>query len=387
MEVAMVRGGLFLAAGVLALASSARADDAEPPIAGEGARAVFLRAVHAHAHGAWSGTFLNNAAERLSASHPLNDRKRSVTVRIVLLSDGTLAETSVEQSSGSPDFDAAALAVFSDTMYPQPPEESLSDDGRAYLRWVFARDRRRCSGVSVIVKEGPLEEGLDHLLARWRDREALRRVRAAAVASPEEALSKLARAWLKRAFEQSAQALPASIGLAAIGDARGTDVLRAALRRGDRVPEVSAALRRLKVPVPPAPPPAPAAPEVASAALAKVLRKGEPAARLKAAVALSGRPDETARQALAALVRDPDPALRLFGAGGLPARERAALMAQVGADGKEAYRTLVRGPARSLAGQWLLAAFDKLLAPVQAELLSDWLWSSREASQVTLLVR
>jgi hypothetical protein len=47
----------------------------------------------------------------------------------------------------------------------------------------------------------------------------------------------------------------------------------------------------------------------------------------------------------------------------------------------------VRGPGRALAAQWLAAEFDRLLAPVQVEVLSDWLWGVREASPVAVSVR
>lgn len=380
----MFRGALVLVC-VLAWASAARAGEKEPPIAGDGARAVFLRAVHARVHPTWAESFLGNAAERLPASHALNDRKHSAVVAVTLIPDGTLIGINIEQSSGSPEFDAAVLAAFPDITYPQPPDESLSDDGRAYLRWTFARDRRQCSGISVVIKESALDEAIKRLLSRRRDREAVRRVRAAG-ARAEEALTFMARAWLERSFEQSSRTLPAAIGLAAAGDGRGAEVLRAALEKGERTAEVTAALARLKAPGAPPPAPAPQPPQ-SSATLAQVLRKGDDAARLQAAVALAGRADGTARKALAGLARDRDPQLRLFGAITLGPTQRAALIAEVGSDGKEAYRALARGPGRVVAGEWLLAVFDSLLAPVQIELLSDWLWGSREASPVTLSAR
>jgi TonB family protein len=383
----MVRGALLLAA-LLVFAGVARADEKELPIPGDGARAVFLRAVHARVHPTWADSILRNAAERLPATHPLNDPKRSAVVRVSLIPDGSLVELTVEQSSGSPEFDAAVLAAFPDISFPQAPDESLSDDGRAYLRWTFARDRRQCSGISVLIKEGPLDVALTGLLAHRRDREALRRVRAAGPAALEGAVTMLARGWLERSFDQTAKALPAAIGLAALGDERGAQVLRAALARGDRVGQVTAALMLLKVPVPPAPPAVqPESARLPTAALIKLLRKGHPDKRLEAASILANRGDGAARQALAALARHSDPRLRLFGAAGLGASARADLFASVGPEGKEAYQVLVRGPGRSLAAQWLVAEFDKLMAPVQVELLSDWLWGSREASPVAISVR
>jgi hypothetical protein len=372
---------------LLAFAPAAQAGEKEPPITGEGPRAVYLRAMHATVHPHWAETFVRNAASRLPANHPVNDPKRSAVVAVTLISDGTLFGLQLEKSSGSPEFDAAVLASFPDTSFPLAPDESTSDDGRAHLRWVFTRDHRQCSGISVVLKEAPLDEALPRLLARGRDREVIRRVRAVGPAGFEVALTALARAWLERSFEQTARALPAAIGLAALGDERGVDLLREA-SRGDRVAAVTAALRHLKIDVPAVPPPpAPPAARLPSETLIKALRGADAAARLEAAAVLSTRGDGAARQALAGLARGPDRRLRLFGAGSLGPKERAELFAAVGSEGKAAYHVLVYGPARPVAVQWLVSEFDKLLAAAQAEALSDWLWASREGSSLTLSAR
>jgi hypothetical protein len=262
----------------------------------------------------------------------------------------------------------------------------LSDDGRAHLLWTFSRDARGCSHVEVVMKENPLEEALPRLLVQGRDREALRRVKRAAASSFEPTINVFALAWLGRALEESVQALPAAIALAGAGDTRGAEVLRTALEHQVRLEEVTAALARLR---------GPAGAIVRSAApdrrstevVARLLRKGELEARVAAATALVGRPEPAARQALASLARDPDPSLRLLAAAGLDAAGRAALIEDVGVDGRTAFRVLARNGSRRAAGEWLLATFDRLTSPVQIGALSDWLWGSREASSVTLSAR
>jgi TonB family protein len=372
-----------LVVGLLLGGGLARAEEKEPPITGEGARAVFLRAAHARIHPGWNDSFLRRASEHLSPANPLNDPAREAVVGVTMIPDGTLVEIRVEKSSGSSEFDAAALGVFPTTLFPQPPDEALSDDGRTYLRWTFARDRRACSQVEVILKEGPLGEALPRLLGHNRDREALRRVRAQPASALEGTLSLFARAWLERSLDhQPVQSLQAAIGLAGAGDASGEKTLRAALARGERLEPVTAALLRLKLPLPagstitPPPPPEDASTEV----LLRQLRKGPHPARLAAAQALAGHADAAARQALVALARQNDPELRMYGAAALGTVERATLIAAVGTDGRDGYRALVRGAGRNAAAEWLLATFERLTAPVQIEVLSEWLWGSRPHS-------
>src|SRR5438045_5308355 len=149
----MVRGALLLSAGLLAWVGSARAADEEPPIPGDGAREIFLRSAHDRIHNAWVLSFLRNTRERLPPSHPVNGKSRSAVVAVTVIPDGIAIEALIEKSSGSAEFDAAALDLFRDISLPQPPDTCLSDDGRAHLRWVFARDERQCSGVTVVMRE------------------------------------------------------------------------------------------------------------------------------------------------------------------------------------------------------------------------------------------
>ena len=384
----MVRGAVLLGATLLLL-GTARAGD-EPPIPGTGARASFLRAAHARIHPLWVESYLKRTQDRLPASHPINRTDLQVVVAATLMPDGTVLEAMIEKSSGVREFDAAALELFSDATFPQASDGALSDDGRAHLRWVFARDRRQCSEVTVVNREGPLEEALPRLLDLRQDKEALRRVRAVAGTSQEAAIGLLARAWLARALEQTVQSLPAAIGLAGADDTRGVEVLREALNRGERVAEATAALVRLKLMKAPSPPAAaaePAAKRFSSELLIRQLRSSDETARVEAAAVLANRSDAVARRAVAALVRSPERELRLYGAGTLDRRARAALMEEVGSAGRHAFRTLVRGPGRQVAGEWLVSQFETLTPSAQVAALSDWLWNRHEASPVTLSAR
>lgn len=380
----------WLLAGLLAmgLAGTAGAEEKEPPITATGGKGVFLRAVHERLHAAWVGNILRNAVERLPEKHPLNDRKLSAIVHVTLISDGTVFDVQLERSSGAAEFDAAAVGLFAaGDQLAAPPDEVLSDDHHTYLRWTFARDARACSGVSVVLKEAPLDEAVPHLLSKRRDREVLRRVRAAALSNPDLAIGVLARFWLERAFELSSPALSAAIGLAALGDPRGADVMREALGRNERVAEVNAALARLKLKGGRPPAATPAAPGPTTAALVAQLRKGDRARRLEAAKLLATRFDGAARQALAGLTLDRDPELRFLGAASLDVRARAAVIEAVGDAGHDAYLALVQGPARSLGGEWLLSQLERLPPSMQSDVLAHWLWTSRAASPVTLSVR
>jgi TonB family protein len=386
----MVRGALLLGAGILAWAGTARAEE-EPAIEGVGSQSSFLRSAHDRIHPAWVDAFLHNTGQSLPASDPINRPHLTVVLAVTVIPDGTPMAAVVEKSSGVPAFDMAALELFRDTTLPQPPDGAISDDGRAHLRWQFSRHGRQCSGVTVVMRESSLEEGLPRLLTLRQDKEALRRVRAAAVAAPETAVSALARSWLARALELTVQSLPAAIGLAGANDTRGVEVLREALARGERVNEVTAALVRLKLMVPPVQhgtsPPQRAAERATSDALVRQLRAPEVTARVDAAALLAGRTDAAARQALAALAHHADPELRLFGAASLDRKARATLMTEVGPAGRHAFRTLVRGAGRGVAGEWLISQFETLTPSAQVAALSDWLWNSREASPITLSVR
>jgi TonB family protein len=289
-----MRRSLVLAIGVLAVGGTVQAEEKEPPITAEGGRGVFLRGAHEAVHPTWAARLLRNAGERLPAGHPLNDRSLSAVIEVVVMADGTITDARIERSSGSREFDAAALGVFvMGDQLPAPPDDMLSDDNRAHLLWTLARDRRACSGVTLLAREDSLERALPLLLSKRRDREAVRRVRAAALADPDAAIGALARFWLERAYEQSAQPLPAALGLAALGDPRGAEVLREALARAERVPEVSAALGHLGLLGRPAAAPPPPPP---TEALVRALHRGDRAARVAAAVVLAARSDEAARR-------------------------------------------------------------------------------------------
>jgi TonB family protein len=239
------RALIWAGVGVTALATRpARGEQAEPEVAGgEGAQGAFVQAAHARLHRRWAEGILG----RLPASGAAG---RRVVVAVTLTPAGGLVESQFESRSGSADFDRAALdALAASAPFPAAPPELLSDDGQVHLRWALSRDYRRCAEVALLRRESPLEQALPRLLAQGRDDEAIRRVRAAAGARVDPALTLLARAWLARAITQPPLVVSAAIGLAGAGDGSVALILEAALQRGDRPALVAAALTRIKRPV------------------------------------------------------------------------------------------------------------------------------------------
>src|SRR5664279_2595292 len=148
-----------LIAAATALAAPLDADKlAEPALTGTGADGDYLRQVHERVHARWAGNFLRLASETLPASDPVNDPARTVTVDLVLSTDGgQIVSLEVSKSGGLAGFDDAAKEVLRDSLpFPAPAADVRSDDGLVRLRWSFARDQRRCAEVAVIHAEEPL---------------------------------------------------------------------------------------------------------------------------------------------------------------------------------------------------------------------------------------
>jgi HEAT repeat protein len=228
---------------------AADAGEGEPPIEAAGAEGTFLRALHARVHTRWSDNFLKMAAAQLPKTHALNDAGLRAVVEVTLERNGALVELAVKERSGAADFDAAAADVLKDSLpMPGAPEEMLSDDDRLHLTWAFARDHRRCGEVKAFQKESPLEEALPRLMAKKREAEALRRVKAAAATAPDPALSLFATAWLKSALADPRLARTAAFALLAAGDTTGEKLVREAIQQGE-VGGGAAVLARAKLPV------------------------------------------------------------------------------------------------------------------------------------------
>ena len=153
----------LLIVAATALAAPLDADKlAEPPLAGTGIEHEYLRLVHERVHPRWTDNFLRLASGTLPASDPVNDPARATTVDMVLAADGQIVAIDVAKGSGFAGFDDAAREVLRDSVpFPSAAIDVRSDDGQIHLRWIFARDQRRCADVTVLHIES-----LDCLAAR-----------------------------------------------------------------------------------------------------------------------------------------------------------------------------------------------------------------------------
>ncbi|HEY4393076.1 MAG TPA: energy transducer TonB [Polyangia bacterium] len=294
-----------------------------------GPEATYLAALHAHIHRRWSDNFLRLIGEKLELNNPLNVPDRTAEAEVVISPDGQLLSAKISRSSGFPGFDDAIIEILRDAVpYPKPPSQVRSDDDNLRVRWVFARDQRRCSGVTVIRTYDPVELALPKLLHQGRRDEALKRVALARGSGAHVApqLTLLALDWIKAALHEPYATVAIARTLGARGDADAIKWLKAAVRRPDSAAEAGAALAALKIPVCPLVKDAfdsqnwadhqPAAQALATAGeaacvpgLAALLgnTKAHPDARAAAAVALGNVEDPAAKKALGEAAKDPNP--------------------------------------------------------------------------------
>ncbi len=132
--------------------------------------AVYVARMHRRIHELWGFGFLV-ALDDKGADHKLNDFELWTNLEIALNPDGSIYKTTIAHTSGSTEFDVAAV----DTMmtaaasFGATPEEIRSVDQRVYLRWAFYRNWRQCGTFNVepyILTEipggiVPIEEGAD----------------------------------------------------------------------------------------------------------------------------------------------------------------------------------------------------------------------------------
>jgi hypothetical protein len=126
--------------------------------------AGYLTAVAMQLQPGW-GQFLDDCRLRLPASHTLNQMTLAATAELVVARDGKVESVKVA-TSGNADFDRAVSGVIADAEpLAAPPAELLSDDDRAHLRWLFARDRRQAGPATaeLIDVQLPLYE----VVAKW----------------------------------------------------------------------------------------------------------------------------------------------------------------------------------------------------------------------------
>lgn len=221
----------------------------EPPVGGPDREGDYLRLVHDRLHPGWVDGFI-----RISPYKQLGPATsdRHTAVALVLRWDGTVESATVSKTSGSLEFDAAALnAIWFAAPFP-PPVDVLADDGLAHLKWTFARDHRLCSGGEVLRVEFPLQTALPNLAARGRLGEALRRMSeelARVGWSGGDFLSPFARQWLGRPNLSNELDTRAAAALALGGDRRQLRILETAVLVPETAAVAATALERLGVDV------------------------------------------------------------------------------------------------------------------------------------------
>ncbi|HVV88086.1 MAG TPA: TonB C-terminal domain-containing protein, partial [Kofleriaceae bacterium] len=134
------------------------------------------------------GQFLEDCRLRLPPGHPLNSPTLAAKIGLVLDGQGQLVDVSMDAPSGNQDFDEAALAVIGDAgPFPAPDRSALSDDGKVYVQWLLARDRRQAGLATAKLErvEWPLDRAVPQFLAQGDVTEAARRVAAAAASAVE----------------------------------------------------------------------------------------------------------------------------------------------------------------------------------------------------------
>ncbi|HEY7370834.1 MAG TPA: TonB family protein [Polyangia bacterium] len=328
----------FVLAAVLALPLRRAAADpiaadklAETPMAsaGSGPEADYLRTLHGHIHRRWADNFLQLAGEKLPAVNPLNQAGLTAEADVVVAPDGQLISARIARGSGFPGFDDAILEVLRDSVpFPTPPPAIRSDDERLHLHWLFARDQRRCAGVTVTHSYDPVEVALPKLLRAGRRDEALKRVamtRGAGLPA-ESVFTLLAADWIKAAIHEPWATVRMARLLAERGDDEGGKWLKNAVRRPELAGDAGQALVAVRVPLCPllkawfdsdnwtdhqvaAVALMNAGDPACAPGLTKLLRntKARPEARAAAATALGSIDDADARKALAEMARDDNP--------------------------------------------------------------------------------
>lgn len=265
----------------------AAAEDPEPPIEAKNEEiTAFLRQLHAFLHPYWKAHFGGEAGRK---HRPSNEPTLRTVVRVVLTPGGVLKDTQTVEKSDAPEFDELVTKMLWERA-PFPidvPKSALDDDGFAYVEWTFARDFHLCSGLRWIHRREPVDEAMPRLATAGKSDEAWRKLQDAALESPERVLGWYAQTELKKALANPVTAVAAGVGLLAVGDQSGLDIVRAAVKEGRPTATLAAkALVRAGVAICP---------------LTKgTLEKGNAAAKEAAIAALRFAPDKDCNAALLA---------------------------------------------------------------------------------------
>lgn len=299
---------------------------AEPAVMGGPGDIDYLRKLHAHVHKRWTDNFLALIGQNLPLTNPLNDATRVAEADLVIAGNGKLISATIVKPSGFAGFDEAIPEVLKDSSpFPAPPQSARSDDDNLHVHWVFARDERRCSGLTVMHVDDPLEIAVPKLMKAGRRDEIVARVIAARAGGlrAEPAVSSLAREWLRGAAREPWVTLRIASALADRGDADAIAWLKGAVKKSELARGAGASLAANKVPVCPlvkagleganAADQLTAAHALATAGeaacapgLIKMMENGrlKPEARVAAATALGPIDDDAAKTALATAAKD-----------------------------------------------------------------------------------
>ena len=223
---------------------------AEPAIMGGPNDVEYLRTIHAHVHKRWADNFLALIGQNLALNNPLNDASRVAEADVVISAKGQLVSTTITKASGFAGFDDAIPEVLKDSVpFPPPPQASRSDDDNLHLHWVFARDERRCSGITVLHVDDPLEIAIPKLMKAGRRDEIVARIVIARASGlhAEPSVSALAAEWLRGAGKQTWMTVKIAGVLAGRGDADAIAWLKADVKKPADARAVGAILAANKI--------------------------------------------------------------------------------------------------------------------------------------------
>ena len=234
--------------GFVLVPALVRAGD-EPAVQGDEQALPYLRALHTKVHRLWADNFLAMAAAQLPKDHPINAPSRAASLDVVLSSAGKLIDVRVAKPSGSTEFDSSAMDVVkASAPFEVAPDDVLSDDGKVRLLWIFARDDRRCSGLTLAHRDLSLAEAVKAMVGQGRDSAALARLQKVDDAERLAGMDVFAREWLGGMENDKVLAVDVAAANALAGDDRGAERLRKAAEKEPTFGVVHG-LAALKIPI------------------------------------------------------------------------------------------------------------------------------------------
>jgi len=124
--------------------------------------ALYIARMHRRIHELWGFGFLEQLDDK-GANHPLNKPDLWTNLEVSVNIDGTVHKVTIAKTSGSTEFDVAAVdTVLSSAPFETTPEAIRSVNGKIYLRWGFYRNWRQCGTFNVepyILTSVPSDDG------------------------------------------------------------------------------------------------------------------------------------------------------------------------------------------------------------------------------------